>query len=398
MINRRMFRMIMGALRALALLLTFEQAAHAASGTIVGAAFSRNMNGNYCPSTNTCTGARYLQADYDWWQPISNAYVNVYDTSWNYLGQGVTDDNGQFSVPWAATPKPAQVYIKVFAWHRESRFYFTDTNGAAYGGYTLVTLAAGATTNIYNRYWGTSASPDKYFNAYWAAELQWRRVMNYVGRLQTQFSNVEVRGFANSMPTFLGTCNSSCAAGEQKRVQLDASAALKPQARAMHELGHVAEYVTKPWSRTIDYTQDGVAGWSQDSPEFGHTSFQEAWATHYGSIAFWYPSADTPTTCNTVDHCYTTPSVPPSVPLGSTNIEATSYPYVVNNCSTALGEKRWALSQMRYFWDVYDTHNDCDGDTYTASGADFWRHLSNTYYYPDGNGPNQIHTSGRACW
>ncbi len=392
MTHRTVSRIVLATVRTLALLLLLEQAAHAATGTIVGAAFFRNMNGNYCPSTNGCVGSRYLQADYDKWLPISNAFVNVYDTSWNYLGQGVTDSLGQFSAPWTKASKPAQVIVKVFAWQKESRVYLADAGGAAYGGYTYVTLSPGATTYIFNQYWGTSVAPDEYFNAYWAAELQWRRVMELAGILQTNFTNVELRGFADTIPGYLspgGNAPFSAAVGSLKRVQLSLDAKRRPQARVMHELGHIADYLTKPWTVASDATWNGGAAgaWSATSGEWGHMAFNEAWATHYGNIAFWYDSAVTPTTCFTNQTCYSV-----GVPVANTDVEASSYPFNVNNCSTAAAapEARWPLSMMRYFWDVFDNRYDGDGDTFSASQSNFWRHLSNTSYYPDGLGLNQL--------
>ena len=372
------------------LLLTFEQAALAASGTIVGGAFFYNENGGYCPTSNACTGAHYVQAQFNTYLPISNAFVNVYDMNSNLLGQSVTDDAGQFTVPWTANPKPAKVIVKVFAWHKDSRFYFTDTNGAAYGGYTVVTLGTNATTLIFNQYWGTLLAPDWYFNSYWAAEIQWRGAMNYVGVLQTNFTNVEVRGFSDNQTAYLD-CPTSCAQGSSKRVKLGSGAALNTQSTVMHELGHIADYVTKPWSVASDATWNGGAAnqWSLQTGEYGHMAFNEAIATHYGTIAFWNDNSPTPTTCLTAATCYSSTGAA----LDGANVEKTSYPYAVNNCSTlaAAPEKRWPLSIMRYLWDVFDNHNDADGDSYGANAAGhFWRHLANTAYYPDGLGLNQI--------
>ena len=158
----------------------------------------------------------------------------------------------------------------------------------------------------------------------------------------------------------------------------------------MHELGHIADYVTKPWMVASDATWNGGAAnlWAFNSGEWGHMSFNEAWATHYGSIAFWYDNAVTPTACYSNATCYSSLGVP----VANSDIEATSYPYSTNNCSmaAAASEARWPLSMMRYFWDVFDNRNDCDGDTYSASQSNYWRHLANTYYYPDGLGTNQI--------
>lgn len=387
----RLLQQLIGvALATLMLLVVGERDARATvTGAVTGIAKFWNMNGNYCPSGADCTGARYPQTDFNKKLPISNALVDVYDLNWHLLGEGASDDNGVYVVPYKADTKPDKVYVKVFAWQKESRFFFRDVNGRDYGGYTVVTMDASTNNgNAGTRYWGTSDAPDPYFNAYWAAELQWRRVMNYVGRLQTQFFLIEVRGFANDQPDFLQTCKTSCTRGDLRRVQLDTNASLRPQARIMHELGHAAEYVTKPWRLMNDGTYDGSGplDWDYNSREYGHMAFQEAIATHYGSIAFWYDNAASPTTCLSNTKCYDSSGSP----LALANLEASSYPHTDDNCDAAHEEGRWPLSLMRYLWDVYDSHNDADGDSYSAAATDFWRHLSNTYYYPDGIGTYQI--------
>jgi hypothetical protein len=220
---------------------------------------------------------------------------------------------------------------------------------------------------------------------------EWRDVFNLVGVLQAGYTNVEIRGFADTIAGFQGTCTTSCAYGPTKHVQLDAAAGFSPQARVMHEMGHIATYVTHNWALTGNYNwpnTTGSSGWSQTSAEWSVSAFEEAFATHYGSIAFWGDNAVTPTTCLTSATCYDGTGTP----FAGTDIEATSYPYATNNCSTSptAPESRWPLSHMRFFWDVFDNHNDADGDTYTANQGDFWKHLHNLAWYPEGTGANQI--------
>jgi hypothetical protein len=79
-------------------------------------------------------------------------------------------------------------------------------------------------------------------------------------------------------------------------------------------------------------------------------------------------------------------------PSANTDLEASSYPYGTNNCITdpSNPEARWPLSAMRYFWDVFDNHNDADGDDYSANQGNFWQHLANLAWYPEGTGTYQI--------
>jgi hypothetical protein len=39
---------------------------------------------------------------------------------------------------------------------------------------------------------------------------------------------------------------------------------------------------------------------------------------------------------------------------------------------------------------VFDNHNDADGDSYSANQGDFWKHLHNLAWYPEGTETNQI--------
>jgi hypothetical protein len=128
----------------------------------------------------------------------------------------------------------------------------------------------------------------------------------------------------------------------------------------MHELGHVATYVARPWKIGFSYDLSGP-GWTPAAPEYASAGFEDAMATHYGSMSFWYGSAETPTTCLTGGgHCYNASGNP----IAGTNIEATSYPAGANNC--VAGEDRWPLSVTRFLWDVFDARDDAYGDGYSA--------------------------------
>lgn len=369
--------------------------ADAATGWVSGSVKLYNANGNYCPTANSCVGSRYPQAQFHSWQPLANAHVNLYDAAGAFIGQGGTGTDGTFTASWTAPVAPAQIRVRFFASQKDSRFHFADPGGAWYNWFTsLITTgpSSGASPQPIGAWFlGSATAPDPYANAYWAAEREWRDVFSLVGVLQTNFTNVEIRGFADDMPLFRGNCPTSCASGETRQVQLDADAAFNPQARVMHELGHIATYVTHPWQRTRNYNwpdKTGTGGWSQSSAEWSDAAFEEAFATHYGNVAFWSDNAETPTSCNTSATCYAATGAPKL----NADLEASSYAHFVNNCDTSASnpEARRPLSHMRFFWDVFDSHNDADGDTYSANHGDFWRHLHNLAWYPEGTGANQI--------
>lgn len=369
--------------------------ADAATGWISGSVQLWNANGNYCPTTNSCVGSRYPQSQFHTWQALANAHVNVYDTAGTFIGQGGTASNGTFTVSWTAPVKPTQIVVRFFASQKDYRFHLADPSGGWYNWFTpALTVGASSPTSpqaVGGWLLGSSTVPDPYANAYWAAEREWRDVFNLVGVLQANFTNVEIRGFADNMPGYRGSCPTSCAAGEDKQVQLDANAAFNPQARVMHELGHIASYVTHPWKRTGNYNwpnTSGTDGWNQGSSEWSVAGFEEAFATHYGSIAFWASDAVTPTTCNSAASCFGSTGLPKT----NADLEASSFPHAADNCdkTASAPELRRPISHMRFLWDVFDNHNDADGDSYSADLGDFWKHLHNLAWYAEGTGANQI--------
>jgi hypothetical protein len=118
------------------------------------------------------------------------------------------------------------------------------------------------------------------------------------------------------MPGFItttGTCNSSCASGPLGRVQLDGAAAYRPEARIMHELGHIATYKSQAYTYVglgaycWDFSSAVECGWAHEEAEWGVAAFEEAMATFAGSSALYPPSIGSPTSCPpTTASCSTT--------------------------------------------------------------------------------------------
>ncbi len=369
--------------------------AEAVTGYVSGSVSLWNKNGNYCPTNADCTGARYPQSDYDKWQPLSNAVVRIYNSGGTQIGQGSTSTAGTFTASWTASTRPAQIRLRFLATHKDNRFWLAQTDGLLYNWFTsLITTAATSTSSspqaLGTSFLGSASVPDPYANVYWAMEREWRTIFNLVGVLQNNFTNVEVRGFADDIPSFLGLAPTSMAQGPTKRVQLSLDAPFAPMGRAMHEMGHIASYVTHPWQITGNYNwpnTTGKDGWGPNTAEWSVSAFEEAFATHYANLAFWWANSVKPTTCITALTCYESGGAPSA----ATDIEATSFSSTTNNCSTASAnpESRWPLSAMRFIWDTFDNRDD-GKDSYSADAGAFWAHLAIAAFYPEGTSANQI--------
>jgi hypothetical protein len=220
------------------------------------------------------------------------------------------------------------------------------------------------------------------------AEIQWRTSLGLVGTLINSYTGIEIRGYANSIPGFLNTCNTSCANGT--KIQLDSSAMFQVQGRIMHESGHVASGLLDShlnggnycWPSTVSST-GSFCNWSLGTPEWAAASFEEAFATFTADSTLWSPDAVEPTSCLSQGRC--------DHAVDGNLIELTHYPYSTNNCSLNVNdpEARWPISTMRYLWDIYDNHNDADGDTIAEGWSNYWRMYGNLTNYPSGTSPGQ---------
>jgi hypothetical protein len=384
---------------ALATIVAAERSAHAATGWVTGKWKFWNVNGNYCPDAANCVGTRVPQAAFDEELNLSNAHVIVQDVSGNILGQGFTNNSGNYTLQWTSPTSPGHIKVGVIS--RHSRFVIANAAG---GWPTIVspsiaTAASSASSpqNVGTRTVGNSNAPNPYFNDFFSVELLYRNVLSLVGVFTNNFTGVEIRGYANTIPGFIavasgGTCGSSCAWGPTKRVQLDSNAEYSPAARSMHEVGHIASYLARTWQIGIAYANGST--WGQALNENGSALFEEALATHYSSMGLWFSTPVMPTTCLVAQgHCYTN-AASNAVPQPFTDIEATSFPAATNNCivpspGNPNDESRWPLSGMRFLWDVYDARNDATGDAYSANAGHFWQHASLMQFYAAGTGLRQ---------
>jgi hypothetical protein len=378
-------------------ILSLTGSALAATGVVSGNFKIWNKNGSFCDSAlQDCTGAAYSKSQFDNIQPYRNGRVEVWRGS-TVIGQGQSDGSGNFSVTWTSGSL-TNAFVRFFAQDKDNHFFIADTNGLRMNTNTpTFTLTAGTTAGSPQNVGsyadaGSSAAATWYNNLYWGAALEWTNAFSLSGALAASYNGVEVRGVAATMNNFLGSCPTSCATGVSKRVQIDSvGSAFSPQGRIMHESGHVANYLLKPYHGTPGTnaycwdTADSTSpvppatscSWSRNSPEWGVAAFEEALATFSADNTLWYPNAVDPTSCTTQGRCSNT----------STNrIEETHYAYDTNSCDVtdATPESRWPISGQRLLWDIYDDHDDADGDTVAEGAGAFWHMYANMTTYATG--------------
>ena len=318
--------------------------ASASWGYASGRLMFYNNQGNYCANDGRdCNGARYPRSQYRVNMPIRDVKVYVRRSSDNVIiGQGVANSSGYYTVYWNS-PGAGNVSGKV-TWHgvhKDGRFSLKTSSGGTWVFWTYPrTLVNGTTTNFGSLVWGNSSSPNSLANLYDGAVRMWKDALNYSNRMRAYFTNVEIRAYNSA------ACPTSCANGANKRIIIDsANSAYMPQGRVMHEMGHIASYVSKPRKSFVDYTRDGTNGWNMRSAEYASASFEEGLATFYGDTAlYWYWNSE-PLTCLSTGACSRS---------SNNNVETSTG--VRASCSN--GEERWALTVDRYLRDVYDSSNE----------------------------------------
>ena len=232
--------------------------------------------------------------------------------------------------------------------HKDNRFQIKNTEGGRWIWWSNVTLDKGTTTNAGRRTWGSAGSPHALSNLYDGAHEMWTHSLDPSNRMSAYFTGLSIVAFDDVCPT-------SCASGGDNRVTIDSTgSAYRPQARIMHEMGHIASY---RGSRDQEYRQAGAAiycfggetapcGWNMTSAENAAVHFEEAAATFMGDAALYTQGAIDPHTCNSSVACTT----------GSHNIEDSG------GTSCATNDNRRPINAVRYFWDIYDSSSDFTGE------------------------------------
>ncbi|MDG2304727.1 MAG: hypothetical protein P8R42_08735 [Candidatus Binatia bacterium] len=331
---------------------TMTAAAEAASGVVNGRLRFYQNQGNYCPSSRTCTAARYRQADYNINSRVRDVKVYLVAESGGVIGQGTTNSNGDYQISWYKFLWPWQslgrARIEWYGEHRDGRFALKTSSGGRWVFWTpWSNITAGTTSSnrqsLGTRTWGNSSSPHALANLYDGAVRMWRDSLNSSNRMRNSFNGIEIRAYDST------TCPTSCASGPNKRIIIDSSgSAYRPQARVMHEMGHIASYLSKARRACVDYTFGGNAGWNMTSSEWGCAGFEEAVATFFGDRAIYWAASPQPTSCNSAGVCGSSTSIETSTGSGS--------------CVT--GESRQPRTANRYLRDLYDSVNETnDGNT-----------------------------------
>lgn len=335
---------------------TLSAAAEAASGVVRGRLRFYQNQGNYCPSSRTCTAARYRQADYNINSPVRDVKVYLVAEEGGVLGQGTTNANGDYQISWYKFTwwggSPGRARIEWYGEHRDGRFALKTSAGGRWVFWTpYSTLTDGTTAsnrqNLGTRTWGSASSPNALANLYDGAARMWRDALNSSNRMRNSFTGVEIRAYDGT------TCPTSCADGANKRIIIDSStSAYRPQARVMHEMGHIASYLSKARRACVDYTFGGNNGWSMTSQEWACAGFEEAIATFFGDRAIYWQASPQPTSCLSSGVC-----------PNSSNIETST-----GSGSCATGEARQPITAVRYLRDLYDSVDETnDGNRFGYS-------------------------------
>jgi len=341
-------------------------------GTVEGRVRFRNRNGGFCPNTADCTGALYPQSDYNTLMGIPEVRIELVRIDGAILGAGVTDKSGNYQISWYSYgPYPAgsvQARLRVTYEHKDGRFRFrTTSDQPARSSSSAQLMTHGTSVNNPQSiwwYWGTPASPNSFANAYWAAWMLWDKRLRFSNRMLSRFTDLDIYGFDSNAPcngASCASCGSSCARGyyelggnpawanARMTVVLDANAAFSPQERVMHEMGHIADYVSRYYRFSTGYGYTGDSTWSFTTREYRPSALHEGFASFVGSSGFYNDNATDPRTCFSGEglHCY------PGGNGGSPQRIEQS-----NRGSCGFEEGRWAISHTRFFWDIYDEVND----------------------------------------
>ena len=335
--------------------------------------------GNYCPNisepSRDCTNAvHYTESEYQTVQPVRNAKVFLYDQDNRAIGFGTTDLTGYFLMQWTSWTPVTEAQVRWYLEHKDGRFVVRTGSGGAINAHSG-DLSVTPGTMSSNPQWlgtftfGSRSSPVGSINVYDGAERMWRFALSNSNRMHSYFSNVEIRAF-NSV------CRTSCAIGSSKLIHLDPNAAFAPQARIMHEMGHIASYLShsgQSFRHLARYcypsdSSSSSCGWGMTTPEWATSQFEEGYATFLGTRAIYGQQNTTPYACLSNSHCVSNP------------IEVSDGNY--SNCSA--GENRWPRSVTRFLWDIYDSNADYSTETITRNYYTFFDTLA-SYGSGDGN-------------
>lgn len=206
------------------------------TGTVTGRLLFWNSQGNFCPGGRVCTGAKYLASAFNTALPVRGARVSLRKGASTY-GNGFTDDNGYFSFRYSRpkTVSGSGQRIEAQAVSNTGRYILK-----ADGGIGDIVQNVGS-VNMSNANINHNAGTFQIGNSQMTADARWnvfdgaRRAWDSLSRSSRMvafFPQVKVWTFSND-------CLTSCASGTEGFVKLDPNAGFAPQARILHELGHI---------------------------------------------------------------------------------------------------------------------------------------------------------------
>jgi hypothetical protein len=325
------------------------------SGVAQGRLLFYNQQGNFCPASRDCYGAKYTQAEWMTNLGVSDAKVYLRNLQHQVIGQGVTDAAGNYIISWfdpSTGPyhQPfTQAYLVWHLEHKDGRFVVKQANGNAFSFQTGVQWI-GPSTWMGNATWGGPGAPSLPANLYNGAWRSWYHSLSQSNLLVSYFGGVDIRFAA-------GECATSCANGILNTIWMNPGSELSPQSRILHEMGHLASVKSSSGHARLQafnvygYPGNNAQVWNMEEPEFGSAQFEEALATFFGDAALYYPWAATPHTCFSDAPCSP----------GQLNIEQGM------GVACGVDVNRWPINNVRYFWDLYDYNQDYPGETMMLS-------------------------------
>ena len=342
--------------------------AWASSGTVGGRLMHFQNQGNFCPTTRDCSGAKYVQSQYRTYMPVGDVKVYIHrSTDGAIIGQGSTDSSGYFSISWYDPSQSGNVSAN-FDWrgeHKDNRFFIRDQpSNQLWSFWTWpTTLINGGNADFGWQYWGSPEAPHQVTNLYDGAAMMWRNSLGQTNRMYAYFNNVEIRSASDN----------SYAEPWIKRVSMHWDHHFEGFV-VMHEMGHIASHLSnrdQTFSGMRSYCYPATTGdcdHSFESEEWAHASFEEGTATALAAVGLYYPWATAPHACRGNSACST----------GGWNFESS---VLLASCTAS--HARRENNVTRYHWDNYDSVVDYSGETLSRG---VWEILDTLNAFDNGTG------------
>jgi hypothetical protein len=368
------------ALAALAVILAASlsaRSAAAASGVVHGLFEYYENQGNYCPTSRDCTGSRYPESYYRTYLGVREARVYIRKgPGGSIIGMGSTNTSGHFTISWTSQSPVTDASIYVTTAHKDGVFSLrrnADNTLFQIAGPQRIKLIPGTTATHPQEVgtWlvGSPTTPNVHFNIYAGAHRTWWYALRSSNRMVNVFTGIRVLLFTDSSGD---ECPNSCSFPDH--VKIDDAAPFRPQARIMHELGHVAALQANPHKKLWDFGYAGNGGWSYNSSEWLADSFEEGFATFVADAALYRGDNPQPHSCLSSNACS----------LATYDVEASTQ-------SCGPGQARWPVTMMRLLRDYHDSSNESpSGSAYDDVSTPFHGMIDVYASYEPGTGNHQI--------